>query len=443
MAQELEVFENNGNDIAIDPDNLFWAAMPRERERGKLIPSEVLSLYRKVKEKLDSEMRDFRFSANLSAVYIDPTDKCNAGCPYCYISSKFRRSGVTMTQDELNLVLDKIKDYFLKAKKKAVIIFHASEPLLAKEIIFTAIRKYHKIFKFGLQTNCLLMEKKDVDFLKEYQVGVGISLDSHLRRTNNRLRPALSGGGNFSAALNTMRWFDGYAGLNVIATVNKFNLKDLPGLVKFVHAQRVPCLLLNPMRFTQKTSHSLKPDQKMMAQYFIQAVETAITLSQDSPHKIIIGNFTNIILGIIAPMARRMMCDISPCGGGRCFLTITAAGYIIPCGEFKFMGLENFSGGNIFKGGSIKEAMVSKAFQEVRERFVEKIPECASCSVRNICGAPCPAEMHSLGDRYKKSVFCEFYQEIIRYAFKLIAQGELKSLLRKEGFEGLEYAYQM
>ncbi|MEK7578768.1 MAG: peptide-modifying radical SAM enzyme CbpB, partial [Patescibacteria group bacterium] len=354
------------------------------------IPENVLNLYAKVKDRLNTEMNDFRFSRELSAVYIDPTDKCNAQCPYCYIPQDTRRSGRSMSKEGLKLILEKIALYFQNKKRKAVIVFHASEPLLVKDIVFGAIRNYSKIFKFGLQTNAMLMEKKDVEFLKEYGVGVGISLDSHLPLTNNRLRPALKGGGNFSSCVKAIEWFDGYAGLNVITTITKFNVRDLPGLVKFLHSKKVPCVLLNPIRLTQKNSRPLRPDENILSKYFLKAVDTAIKLSGLSSRKIIIGNFANIILGIIAPAARRLMCDISPCGGGRCFLTITANGRMIPCGEF--IGLEDFSGGNIFKD-SIEKAMRSSPFKRIRQRFVEKIPECNICILRNICGAPCPAEL--------------------------------------------------
>jgi len=177
-----------------------------------------------------------------------------------------------------------------------------------------------------------------------------------------------------------------------------------------------------------------------MARNFIKANEKAIKLSMHSKHKIIIGNFANVILAIVAPSARRLMCDISPCGGGRCFFTVTASGEMIPCGEF--IGLNGFSGGNIFKD-SVEQAVDSEQFKTIRSRFVEKIPECDVCLFRNICGAPCPAELHALGDMYEKSVFCEFYKEIIRYAFRLISEGKEKYCLRPEGVSSLEYVYKL
>jgi uncharacterized protein len=450
---------NHNYGLILDPDNVFWAIVCR-RQDNIIFPGQILSFYENAKDKLDAQMSDFRFSANLTAIYINPTDRCNANCPYCYIPEKIRKYGRSMTKEELTLILNKIAEYFYarggvvfsrkKQKRKPVIVFHASEPLLVKDTIFKAIKAHKDIFHFGLQTNAILLEKKDVEFLKEHRVGIGISLDSHLSSVNNRLRPSCGLRGNFESALKAIEWFDGYEGLNVIATITKFNVTGLANMVKFLHNKNVPCVLLNPVRFTQRTSFSLKPDELIMTKYFIEAVNQAIELSRSSHRRIIIGNFTNIILGIVAPTARRLMCDISPCGGGRCFLTITASGEMIPCGEF--IGLNGFSGGNIFsaKGGSayggktaIEQAIQSKPFRKVRSRIVEKISECKTCIFRNICGAPCPAELHSLGSMYRVAIFCEFYKEIIKHAFKLIAIGKEKYCFREKGLDNLKYEYNL
>lgn len=450
------------NNAIIDADNAFWALLDKNNGGNITIPRKVLSFYEKIRDNLDKQLEDFRFSANLTALYIDPTDKCNANCQYCYIPSHIRKYGRSMTKKELFSILDKAAEYFKKHKRMAVIVFHAAEPLLVKDIIFEAIKEYNKEFKFGLQTNATLLERKDVEFLKRFQVGVGISLDSYSEKINNRLRPIGAGNGNFQAATRAIEWFNGYAGMNVITTITKFNVTGLPDIVEFLHSQRVPCVLLNPVRLTQKNSRTLKPDETLMAKYFIEAVDKAIGLSKKSRHRIIVGNFTNTILGIVSPNARRLMCDISPCGGGRCFLTITAKGEMIPCGEF--IGLKGFSGGNIFRA-DIEKAMESRPFKKIRSRFVEKIDDCRVCLIRNICGAPCPAELHSLGNMYparspyqgynnrpkqltsngmyKKSVFCEFYKKVTNHAFNLIAKGQEKYCFRDGGLNNLEYEYRL
>jgi len=424
--------------LALDPENIFWSVLPRTNG-DFVLPGDLIDLYKKEMKHLDTEMQNFRFNEPLNCVYIDPTDRCNANCPYCYIPSTIRRHGTQMTGEQLDTVLGKIADHFQRSRKKPVIVFHAAEPLLVKDILFAGIQKYHKKMLFGIQTNALLLEREDVDFIKKYRIGIGISLDAPTAASNNRSRVSREGGGNYKKAVQALDWFRGYEGLNVICTVNKYNVNKLAEHVAFLHAKKVPMVLLNPVRVTQRRSDSVKPDDKTFAKNLIKAVDTAMTLTKKTGRQIVIGNFANVLLAIISPTARRMMCDISPCGGGRTFLTVTADGEMVPCGEF--IGFKEFSGGNIFKT-SIQTAMKSKPFQTIRSRMVENIEECDACDFRHICGSPCPAEMYARGNMHKKAVFCDFYKEIIRHAFKMIAEDNVKYLLRDDSLDQMMYEYQ-
>lgn len=429
-------------ELIINPDNVFWA-ISKKGNFDSSFQRKILSLYKRFKDRLDAQMQELRFKTMLNAIYLDAVDSCNANCPYCYIPLKVRKKERKLSQAQLIWILSKIARYFKNQKRnssnKPVIVFHASEPLLIKETIFNVISKFNHIFHFGIQTNALLLEKSDTRFLKNNDVSVGISLDSVSRKINNRTRASIVDGGNFDKALTAIEWFDGYEGLNVIATVTKYNVKSLAQFVRFMHTKKVPCVLLNPVRATRNATIKLRPAQKDLTRYFINAIEEAISISQTHKQGIIIGNFSNVILGIVSPNARRLMCDISPCGGGRCFLTITSNGDIIPCGEF--VGLNGFSGGNIFNS-TIKDALNSSAFKKVRARIVEKIDKCNNCIYRNICGAPCPAEIFSLNkDMYKISPYCDFYKELIRYAFKLVAADKVKYLFHKEAFRSIKYEY--
>jgi len=424
--------------LALDPDNIFWSVLPRTNG-DFMLPGNLIDLYKNEIEHLDTEMHNFRFNEPLNCVYIDPTDRCNANCPYCYIPSKIRQHGTQMTAEQLDTVLSKIVDHFKGTKKKPVIVFHAAEPLMVKDIIFEGIKKYHKKMLFGIQTNALLLEREDVNFIKEYRVGIGISLDAPTAATNNRSRVSREGEGNYKKAVQALDWFKGYEGLNVICTVNKYNVNKLADHVTFLHRKKVPMVLLNPVRVTQKRSDRVKPDDRTFAKNLIKAVDTAMALTKKTRRQIVIGNFANVLLAIISPTARRMMCDISPCGGGRTFLTVTADGAMVPCGEF--IGFKEFSGGNIFKT-SIAKAMDSKPFREIRSRMVENIDECDTCDFRHICGSPCPAEMYARGNINKKAVFCDFYKEIIVYAFRMIAEDNVKHLLRDDSLDQMVYEYQ-
>lgn len=430
--------------LVIDPNNVFWSLVRAGKDFDSIIETEILPLYEEVKEKLDRQMQEFRSGTDLTSIYINPTDRCNADCLYCYVPPNIRKTGVQMEEERLEYILKKSIEYFdakgQNSGTKPVIIFHASEPLLVKDIIFKSISRFSNRFHFGIQTNAVLLEEEDINFLKKYRVSVGISLDCSDPKVNDLLRKTTSNQGTFDKVRQVIDCFDGYPGLNVLSTITKYNVEQLPELVDFLAAKKIQSVLLNPVRCTNKKVLSLKPDNEILLKYFIKAVEKAIALSK-SANRIIIGNFANIIIGIVAPQARRLMCDITPCGGARCFITVTANGDFIPCGEF--VGLDEFRCGNIFNS-TIEEAMRSPAANCLRARVVEKIKECDSCLFRNICGAPCPAEAYSLTKSlYEISPYCEFYKELIKYAFKLIAEDKVKYILREEALKNLEYEYNL
>jgi len=185
---------------------------------------------------------------------------------------------------------------------------------------------------------------------------------------------------------------------------------------------------MNPVRGTQQTAHALRPDPSVAAAAFISATEEAIRLTKEGK-RIVVADFANILLGIIAPSARVMMCDISPCGGGRRYFAVAANGNAYPCGEF--IGMEDFNGGNIFNN-SIEDIAASKNFQKVTKRTVDDIAECRACTFRNMCGSPCPAEMYNADPKMlQKSYYCEFYKQVAMHAFGVIARGDVEFVVKK------------
>jgi uncharacterized protein len=155
----------------------------------------------------------------------------------------------------------------------------------------------------------------------------------------------------------------------------------------------------------------------------------------ETGRKLIVGNFANILLAIVAPTARRLMCDISPCGGGRCFFSLTPSGGLFPCSEF--IGLPSFCGGNVFRD-EIPMVLQSEPFRRVTGRRVENIEPCRRCAIRHFCGSPCPAEAHEMrGGMDRVGAFCEFYEEQVRYAFRVVADDRVNDFLWDEWDRGL------
>lgn len=430
--------------VLLDADTAFWALYPRNGGEGesKLV-EDGLPLFVQHKEFLGREIKNFREKIDLSAVYINATDRCNGNCPYCYIPREARLNGINMKPDELRSVLGKIERYHqdncTDPDRQPVIVFHGSEPLLVKEMLFGVIEEFTNRMRFGIQTNATLLTEKDVAFLKQNRVSVGISIDSFTSERNSRTRVMEGDQDAYSAAVSALNWFDGYPGLSVITTVTKHNVADLAETIVFLHTLGVKAVLMNPVRCTAEGTEYLRPDNSELFSNFKAAVEMAMNRSVSTGKKIVISDFANIILGIVAPTARRLMCDITPCGGGRRFFTVMSDMKTAPCGEF--IGLKPFHSVNMLTA-SVEDAMASPVFADIRARTVEEIEECKDCLYRNFCGAPCPAEVYAkTGDLNQPAPYCEFYKKIIDYAFELIGRGQEKNLLRDEMRQGMKTIY--
>jgi uncharacterized protein len=432
-----------GRALLLDTENAFWAILKDDDSLEQEIAHKILPLYQKQKSALDREMRSFRHDVNLSAVYINATDRCNGRCQYCYIPEEMRTTGVNMKREDLYASLESIVDYFAKQPenvgRKPVVIYHGSEPLMVKSMIFESIEDFSDKIIFGLQTNATLMNQDDAAFLMKKRVSVGISFDSLDSLRNSELRPMVGEKNAYDAVMDALRWFSGYKGMNVVTTITNRNVSELPEIVRFLHQHGVMAALVNPIRCTFPQTASLRPDQDELYRYFKEAVDTAMNLTITTGKKIVVSSFANTILAIVAPVARRLMCDITPCGGGRRFFYILADTTTTPCGEF--IPIERFRSPSIVDY-PIETILHSKPFEEVRARTVENITACASCLYRHICGAPCPGEIHETdGTMAAPSPYCQFYQKIIDYAFELIADDKVKYLLRDEMTSQMESLY--
>ena len=199
--------------------------------------------------------------------------------------------------------------------------------------------------------------------------------------------------------------------------------------------------MLNAVRCTLEGARDVRPDDDALATHFIAALERSHELYRATGRKLVVANFANILLAILAPTARRLMCDISPCGGGRAFFALAADGGLYPCSEF--IGLKRFNGGNLLTDG-VEAALKSEAFRPVIERDVDTFDPCGACAIRHFCGSPCPAEAAEMnGGMDKIGAFCDFYKEQVNYALRLIADGKADDYLWDGWDEGTETVFAM
>ena len=415
---------------AVEPNAAFWGLVRKENLAATLTSGELLDAYRTKAEAFEREMDMLRFHLKPSAVYFNSTERCNLNCSYCYIPESMRRSGEHMDKSTVLDALERLHRYFrghMPDERLPQVIFHGAEPLLTREAIFAGIEAFGDRFRFGVQTNATLLDDDAVEFLTSRGVGIGLSLDGPVAQIADRTRRRWSGVGVFDHVVRAIERLDGYPGYNVICTMTTENLPHLTEMVEFLHERRAPACMLNVTRCTLPRARAGRGDDDDVASAYIGAVERTHQLYQETGRKLVVANFANVLIAILAPTARRLMCDISPCGAGRSFFALAPNGDLFPCSEF--IGLEAFNGGNLFRQ-PVEEILDSKPFRLVSGRKVEDVAGCADCPIRHFCGSPCPAEAHEMnGGMKQKGAFCRFYEEQVRYAFRLIADGRHEEFL--------------
>ncbi|MBN2531000.1 MAG: peptide-modifying radical SAM enzyme CbpB [Deltaproteobacteria bacterium] len=413
-------------------DTAFWSLVKKDQLANVLSNGSSLMLeYRDKQRTFAKEMETLRFGLTPSAVYFNPTERCNLNCSYCYIPTDMRRSGAHMGTKQLLDALDRLRTYlgqYVPAGRRPQVIFHGAEPMLNREAVFKGIEAFGNDFSFGIQTNATLLDDSAISFLRDHKVGIGLSLDGHEASITDETRKSWSNeGGVHDKVLWAIEKLNGYERFNVICTATTKNMHVLPQIVELLHQMNVETCMLNPVRCTLPGAREVKPADHELSTYYLSALEKSVELYEKTGRKLVVANFANILLGIIAPAARRLMCDISPCGGGRCFFAVAPNGDLFPCSEF--IGLPHFRGGNLF-ADDIDDVLKSAPFKMVSERNVDTITPCNTCALRHFCGSPCPAEAHEMnGGMDAPGAFCELYEHQVRFALRLIADNRHEAFL--------------
>ncbi len=113
----------------VEPDTAFWALVERDALEAAL-SGDLVAEFQREAEGFRREMDRLRFGLKPSAAYFNPTERCNLNCSYCYLPEDMRRSGKTMTADELCGALERLDAWFQGVAPegfKPQLIFHSSE----------------------------------------------------------------------------------------------------------------------------------------------------------------------------------------------------------------------------------------------------------------------------------------------------------------------------
>ncbi len=82
----------------VEPESAFWSLVRKDRTGHALTDSSLLKEFGEKRAEFLSQMELLRFGLKPSAAYVNPTERCNLNCAYCYIPEEMRRDGVQMSE---------------------------------------------------------------------------------------------------------------------------------------------------------------------------------------------------------------------------------------------------------------------------------------------------------------------------------------------------------
>src|SRR5271154_7125974 len=144
----------------------------------------------------------------IHTVVLQPTPFCNINCRYCYLPQRDAK-----TVRGLETVIAIFEKIFAAAwaSPYLTVIWHAGEPLVLPVSYYQAafeaieaIRPQPVQLRHAIQTNGMLLTKEWCDYIKKWEMGVGVSIDGP-RELHDANRVTRSGKGTFDRTIEGVR----------------------------------------------------------------------------------------------------------------------------------------------------------------------------------------------------------------------------------------------
>lgn len=318
-------------------------------------------------DKLENEAIDLDFSGMIPCAYrIALTECCNLRCVDCFVTKNLATRKV-MTRETLEAVIAKTINNSKDLTDPVNYQFFGGEPLLKFNLVKYAVELLDAAAERGeilqpsysITTNAMLVTDEIIDFFKEHNFCVGVSVDGD-KETHNRLRPDVSAGDTFSIV--RQKYFEmAQAGIDihVLITPNPTCADQLITQAKYILDEF-------PMK-TFTINEAFEYDTLRWVMGSEEHVEALVEITRYAKEKgIEVDSVLTPILSAISNEKRRhSACSIL----GKEYLCSVS-----PDGRFSFCAQK-----------------WSKAFDVLNGRKFTLPEQCKECYALGYCGGPCPA----------------------------------------------------
>jgi uncharacterized protein len=367
----------------------------------------------------------------MDTVVVQPTPFCNIACTYCYLPDRDAKSVIAV---------DTVKTLFRKifaspyAAPEITIIWHAGEPLVVPVAFYRqafeaieALRTEAIEVRHSFQTNGMLITSEWCDLFKQYEVGVGVSIDGP-KPLHDAHRVTRSGRGTFDKTMGGIRCLqrEGVP-FHVITVVGKDHLDNPDRLIDFYIESGIEDVCFNVEESEGAHVSSLFAASDLQARY-AKFLKRFWSLARGTGKFNFIREIDGLLPLVFRPNESLMrnqqvipfaMLNVD-CHGNVSSFSPELLGY-------KHPAYNDFIVGNILTD-ELEDMMQSGAMQAMRRDIEAGVQACqAECGYFSVCGGGAPVNKLSERGSFRatRTSYCALAQiapvDVILAAFDRVA----------------------
>lgn len=463
----VEFVDLRGETLLIQPETVSWAFLDaHEREMLKRLYGQnfgslkgswpenaggtpgdfVADLYRRglvaINGQTSTDETIFRDSHNTPEYHLVEmllTEKCNLACGYCLAGAKPNMP--TMTDEIAYKTIDLA--YQMDEATTLAFEFAGGEPFLKYDLmteLVTYIRNHpgatNRQVCITAQTNGTLLTDDRVQWLKDNDVTVGVSLDGK-PESHNMSRPQVNGQESFSKLMRGIDLLQRHqVPFGVLIVLNRSNVESVQDLVDFLVDNGIYSIKINPIAYLgtgRETWDTLGLRSEEVINYFQEFAQLIVWQG----HPLIEDNLRTMMEYLVSKR-RSTRCMRTHCGAGETFQAINAKGDIFPCGRAT-QTPAMIIGNVLTEGTSLSAPGRSNVFiQEIKRRRPKDLEGCSTCYYRQLCQSGCSVQaFERYGTVRHRTPECDFYKTMYPFLMHWLAfNPEAVSFLNRVGYFG-------
>ncbi len=355
---------------------------------------------------------------HIKALCLHICHDCNMSCEYCFASG----GTYNCAKDYMSIETGKAAVDFLiqhsGSRHNLEIDFFGGEPLLnmpsVKAIVDYAkkrAKEADKSFYFTMTTNCILLNKENIDYLNREMGNVVLSIDGR-RQTHNNIRHMLSGKDSYEKVAYNALAFKAVRGAKSYYARGTFTRKNLDFSKDIMHLIDLGFNSVSVEPVVLPYEHPLAIQEQHLPIIYKEYEKLASLLLQRARKGEEVTFFHFMIDLEKGPCLNKRM---TGCGAGCEYLAVSPVGDIFPCHQF--VGTE-YKMGNVFDG--IKRIDTAKSF--AHNTLCYKAT-CKDCFAKYYCGGGCAANAYNFTGNISGvyEIGCDMLKKRLELALALYA----------------------